>query len=95
MTLLGWTCKYGGSDLNAESSLVRLADVMATRKAVLRENSFSLQVAIGSNGGLVRALRSSRSDYCDTGCCKDGLMFCNPFRNLLTVGWEKSLVELE
>ena len=66
--LSGWTCRYGESSRRAESSLACLAEVMATRKAALRESNFSLQVAIGSKGSLVSASSTSQSDHCDTGC---------------------------
>ena len=63
MTLLGWDCMYGESDLRTESSLARRAEVMATKKRVFNDRSLKLVEAMGSNGGLVRALRTVWRDH--------------------------------
>ncbi|XP_078250877.1 uncharacterized protein LOC144589634 [Pogona vitticeps] len=47
MTLSLKNCRNGWSALNAANSLALRADVMATRKRTLRDNSFSEQVHDG------------------------------------------------
>ena len=95
VTLSGCICRYGGSDLRAAISLAHLAEVMATRNAVFKERSFSEQVAIGSNGGLVMASKTSGRDHCGAMVWEGGRMFWIPFKNLLSVGSEKSLAEYD
>ena len=95
VTLSGCICRYGGSDLRAAISLARLVEVTATRKAVFKEIRFSEHIAIGSNGGLVMASKTSGRDHWGAMVWEGGHIFWRPFKNLLSVGLEKSLAEYE
>ena len=53
----------GGNDLRATSSLALLAEVTATKNAVFKVSSFRSDVATGSNGGRINALRTIYSDH--------------------------------
>lgn len=45
---------YGGSAIRSPISLMRLADVRATKKAMFTERGSSEHIAKGSNGAVVR-----------------------------------------
>ena len=89
VTLSRCICRYGGSNLRAAILLARLAEVMATRNAVFKERSFSEHIAIGSNGGLVMASKTSGRDDWGAVVWEGSRMFWRPFKNLLSVGSEK------
>ena len=53
----------GGSDWRVASSLVLLAKVTATKKAVFKVSSLRSDVAMGSKGGHISALRTVCNDH--------------------------------
>ena len=82
VTLFGWNCRKGGSDLRAASSLACLANIMATNNDIFKESSLRLVVAISSKGGRVNALRTSCKDHWVRGDQHGGRILRSPLRNL-------------
>lgn len=58
MTLSPYKMAYSGSAIRMPSSPIRLVDMTAMRNDVLRGRERREQVATGSKGGFLRALRT-------------------------------------
>ena len=81
--------------MRAASSLALLAEFIAIGKAILKVSSFKFEEDMGSNGGRVNAFKTIWRDHWGTIRWRGGWMSLSPLRNVLTVGWDKSLAESE